>query len=298
MKKLAYILVFIFYTGHLVAQEVQTSSYYFNPLRYNPAYTGTRETLSMSISQQNQWNGIKGAPQTTFLSVHSPIGNSQLSVGADLMYDKIGVSKTTSAFVDIAYYIQLNEKGSRLSFGLKGGVNLFDIALSDLYADRDILKKDISNEMRGNFGAGIYYYSPKYFVGISAMSLLKSSVLDSEADIKLVPMMPHYYLTAGYIYDISENITLRPTALVKVTEGEKTILDAELALILYEKVYIGMGYQYENAMRGYAMLRLTPQLTAGYNYDYMFNDLKKYTGGVHIFMLRYDLNWKKQKKFF
>lgn len=296
MKKSVCFFVFLLALGQLFAQQqVQTSLYYFNTLGHNPAYTGTRDALAINLAHRNQWAGVNGAPQTTFLNIHTPIKGTQLSIGADLMHDEIGVSKTTAAYLDLAYYVQLDDKGNRLSFGLKGGFNIFDLTLSELNADPDVFKQDVENKWRGNFGAGIYYYGQRHFIGLSALSLLKNSVLDSNTDIELLPLMRHYYLTGAYVFDISPSLKLRPTALVKIVEGTETNFDGELAAILYDKLFLGVGYRHDVSVRGYLIARLTPQLSAGYNYEYIFNDLGKYTGGTHEFMLSYDFEFNKKR---
>ncbi len=268
--------------------------FYFNPLNYNPAYAGSRDALSLNAVHRIQWTGIDGAPSTTFFSVHSPIGDTQLSVGGDFTYDEIGITKTTSAYLDVSYYVVLNDKGHRLSFGLKGGINLFDAPLSQLKSvdPNDPLQVDIENELRGNFGAGIYYYGERHYIGLSALSLLESSVLDND-DINYLEQKRHYYLIGGYVFDINSTLKLKPSGLVKAVQGSPLEFDAELAALLYDRLWIGVGYRHDESVRGYIAANITPQFRIGYNYDYIFNDLTKYTGGTHEFMLSYDFDFDK-----
>lgn len=292
MKKNLLLLSFLFILGNIYAQrQMQNSLYYFNALSYNPAYVGSQDALSVDVSHRIQWTGIEGAPRTTFLSVHSPIKKTQLSVGADLMYDKVGVSKTTAAYLDVGYHIQTNKNGNRLSFALKGGFSVFDLALSDLKSPPDALKKDISNEMKGNFGAGLYYYGQKFSVGFSALSILKNSVFDEDEVVAFILEKPHYYLTAAYFFDLNNHIKFRPTAIIKAVEGESVSFEIDFGAFLYKKLWLGTGYRYEESIRGYLLVHITPEFRIGYNYEYIFNDLTKYTGGSHEFMLSYELHW-------
>lgn len=297
MKKGLLLFLVTLFLGTLYAQQqAQNSLYYFNPLNYNPAYAGSRDALSITALHRIQWTGIDGAPQTTFLSVHSPIKDTQLSVGGDLTYDQIGISKATSAYLDVSYYVQLNDKGHRLSFGLKGGINMFDAPLSELRSStgsgKDPLQYDIKNKLRGNFGAGVYYYGEKHYLGLSSLTLLEASVLDND-DINALEQKRHYYLSGGYVFDINSFIKLKPSALVKAVSGSPLQFDAELAALLYDKVWVGAGYRYKESIRGYLVTNITPQFRVGYNYDYIFNDLTKYTGGTHEFMLSYDFDFDK-----
>lgn len=297
MKKVLLCFLFLLFIGGLYAQQqAQSSLYYFNPLSYNPAYAGSRDALSINAIHRIQWTGIEGAPQTTFLTVHAPIKNSQLSIGGDLTYDEIGVSKATSAYLDVSYYIQLNDKGHRLSFGLKGGINVFDAPLTELIVkdSGDPLQYDIENKLRGNFGAGIYYYGTNHYLGISSLTLLEASVLDND-DINALEQKRHYYLMGGYVFDINSYLKLKPSGLLKAVEGSPLSFDAELAGLLYDRLWIGIGYRHDESVRGYLAAYVTPQLRIGYNYDYIFNDLTKYTGGTHEFMIGYDFDFERSR---
>lgn len=300
MKKIVVVTIAMFFILGLGKswgqQQAQSSLYHFNPLTYNPAYAGSRDALSITAAHRIQWVGINGAPQTTYLSAHGPIGSSQLSVGGDITYDQIGISKTTSAYADVSYYVQVNENGHRLSFGIKGGINLFDAPLRMLHAtDKDDpMQIDINNKIRGNFGAGVYYYGPSHFFGVSSLTMLEASIFDKD-QINALEQVRHYYLTAGFVFDISSTMKMRPTALVKVVKGAPIELDAEVGLLLYERIWFGVGYRHEESVRGYILANITPQLRIGYNYDYIFNDLTKYTGGTHEFMLSYEFNFDEMK---
>ncbi len=161
MKRLLILVCLAFSVASLWGQQLeQNSLYYFNPLNYNPAYAGSHDVLSITALHRIQWVGIDGAPNTTFLTAHSPIKNTHLSVGGDLTYDEIGVSNTVRLNLDVAYYVQLNDKDHRLSFALKGGFNRFD-----------------AGKMKPNFGAGIYYYGTHHYLGFSALSLLNHDIL-------------------------------------------------------------------------------------------------------------------------
>ncbi len=294
-KLLSLFCIMLFASNIWAQQQAQNSLYYFNPLNYNPAYAGSRDALSLNAIHRIQWTGIDGAPQTTFLSVHSPIKDSQLSIGADLTYDKIGISKATSAYLDVSYYIQLNDKGHRLSFGLKGGINIFDAPLTELKAIKpDPLQYDIENKLRGNFGAGIYWYGSNHYLGFSSLTLLEASVLDND-DINALEQVRHFYLHGGYVFDVNSSLKLKSSALIKAVKGSPLEFDVELAGLIYDTFWLGVGYRHDESVRGYLAANITPQLRIGYNYDYIFNKLTKYTGGTHEFMIAYDFDFNKSK---
>ncbi|MFB9106682.1 type IX secretion system membrane protein PorP/SprF, partial [Algibacter miyuki] len=82
------IVVFILFTGVLVGfepleaqQDSQYTQYMYNTVTVNPAYAGTRGSLSMTGLYRNQWVGLEGAPETLNFSLNSPIGIQGVGLG-------------------------------------------------------------------------------------------------------------------------------------------------------------------------------------------------------------------------
>jgi type IX secretion system PorP/SprF family membrane protein len=118
-------------TGPLRAQQdPMYSQYMFNTLAFNPAYAGSADVFTAMLLGRQQWVGFKGAPSTQTLAIHSPLPGRKLAIGGELMHDVAGPAKQTSAFIDVAYRIRTGGD-SRLSFGLKGGVNMFQADLAN-----------------------------------------------------------------------------------------------------------------------------------------------------------------------
>ena len=106
-------------------QETQHSMYFFNPLLLNPAYAGSQEALQITATARDQWSGLKGAPKTQVLSLHSPLKTEHLGVGFTVLNDELGVTKNTGVYADLAYSVKVNKNNNRLAFGLKAGVDFF-----------------------------------------------------------------------------------------------------------------------------------------------------------------------------
>lgn len=262
----------------MAQREMSLPEYHFNPISYNPAYAGTTESLSLATSYISKWVGIEGAPKVIYLNGHSPISYKNLSAGLGVVQNKIALTSITSLYVDAAYYIQLNEKDDRISFGLRGGMDFFSTNYSELHGHTDKLKENLS-ETKANIGTGIYYYTKDYFAGISALSLVNSELVE-----------PSYNIYGGYFFDINPNIKLRPTAMLKMSE--ETVFDLEVATYIYNKAWIGMGYETNNNIRGYALFNIMPELSIGYNYTYISGNIGEYTGGSHQFSLAYQFKSK------
>ena len=57
--------------ANVTAQQLpQFTQYMFNTISINPAYAGSRETLSIVGLHRSQWAGLDGAPETQTLSIN------------------------------------------------------------------------------------------------------------------------------------------------------------------------------------------------------------------------------------
>ena len=106
-------------------QETQHSMYFFNPVLLNPAYAGSQEAIQVTGTVRDQWTGLKGAPKTQVLSVHSPLKTEAIGLGLTVLNDQLGVTKNTGVYADLAYSIKVNKKNNRLAFGVKVGIDFF-----------------------------------------------------------------------------------------------------------------------------------------------------------------------------
>ncbi|VAW12033.1 hypothetical protein MNBD_BACTEROID05-931, partial [hydrothermal vent metagenome] len=77
MKKITIFLAFgflLFYTESNAQQDPQYTQYMYNMNVINPAYAGSRGTLSLGMLGRTQWTGVDGAPKTFTFDAHAPLG--------------------------------------------------------------------------------------------------------------------------------------------------------------------------------------------------------------------------------
>ncbi len=170
MKKVIYLFAFfVLYSAEVNAQQdEQLSLYMYNKLAFNPAYAGSRNSLSAIAITRFQWVDFSGSPRTQWFSIQAPLMNKSLGVGAHMVNDRIGARSRTSVFADVSTSIALNNKSSRLSVGLSGGIDMigYDFGKVTAQNPNDPYYNQIFNETKPNIGAGLYYYSEKHFLGI------------------------------------------------------------------------------------------------------------------------------------
>ena len=77
MKKITIFLVLgflLFYTDISAQQDPQYTQYMYNMNVINPAYAGSRGTLSLGLLGRTQWTSVPGGPKTGTFSGDAPIG--------------------------------------------------------------------------------------------------------------------------------------------------------------------------------------------------------------------------------
>jgi len=302
MKKIV-ILTSIFFLalGAKAQQDAMFTHYMFNTLAVNPAYAGSRDALTITGLHRSQWVSFPGAPVTQTLTLHTPLAYENTGVGLSFVNDKIGPVNKTSFYADFSYKIKVTEKAS-LAFGLKGGLNLMNNNLSELNLDDaadPAFAANIQSKLLPNFGFGMYYYTDRYYVGLSVPKLLENDFVanTTSGGTNLTSEHRHYFFIAGSVFDLSENIKLKPTVFLKVNNGAPVEGDVTASFIFNDKFSIGGMFRTGDAVGILAGINITDQFTLGYSFDWSFtNTTMVYNGGSHEIMLRYDFIYKNEEK--
>jgi type IX secretion system PorP/SprF family membrane protein len=280
-------------------QEAQYTHYMYNTLAINPGYAGSRGALTMGLLHRSQWIGFKGSPQTQTFFAHSPLPNLNMGLGLSIVNDKLGPQQNTSIYGDYAYSLKLNET-TRLGLGLKAGINLYGAKAANLItADgNDAFNTNTALKLAPNVGAGLYLNSDKYYVGLSSPRLLgtKTKLESSVAGVSnTLKEQVHIYLIGGLILPVSNDVKLKPSALVKMVKNSPLSIDATVEALFQDKLSVGLGGRLYDAIYLMAGYNFTEQLKAGISYDFTTSRLRKVNSGSIEAMLQYDFLFKKSK---
>jgi len=298
MKKLLYATIAILCLSNVLRaqQDAMFTHYMYNTLWLNPAYAGTRDAFTITGIHRSQWIGFDGAPLDQTITMHSPLLNGKMGIGLSLLNDKIGPTKSTIIALDLSYQVRLSRK-SKLSFGLKGLVNMYSNNLSQLKLDNQSDASFSQNFSRTlpNAGAGIYYYRERFYVGVSTPKLLENKLnggLGAESKEQR-----HYFFIMGTVIKLSQDVKLKPTCFVKATEAAPIEGDITASFLFRDKLSLGAMYRTGDAVGALIGFNFTEQFSVGYSFDWsMANTTGKYNSGSHEIMLRYDLISKSKAK--
>ncbi|MBJ2176430.1 type IX secretion system membrane protein PorP/SprF [Aureibaculum sp. A20] len=279
-------------------QDPQYTQYMYNMNIVNPAYAGSRGTLSIGLLGRLQWVGIEGAPKTATMAIHAPLGKN-LGGGFSAILDEHGPVKETNVYADVSYTINTSEEG-RLAFGLKGGITFFDVGLLSLVLPQtapgvDPLFSDNVNETLPNFGAGVYYYTDKFYVGLSAPNLLETKHLEQDnGTISKASEKMHYFGTVGYVFNLSETLKFKPSVMAKAVTGSPLSLDGSLNFLFNDRLELGASYRFGDSVSGLINFGVTRDLRIGYAYDYTTTNLGNYNSGTHEVFMQWDIDFSKK----
>lgn len=276
-------------------QDAMFTQYMHNEVTINPAYAGSHDVVSMTGLFRKQWVGIDGAPSTQSFNVHSPIRNRKIGLGLSILNDKIAVSNNLNVYGAFSYKIPLG-KTKNLQFGLQAGITNNKTDLGDLNVEDGTEKSFASgsvSELLPNFGAGLYYFTEKFYLGISIPQFMNNSL--SKGGISLAKQERHYFLTSGYVFTLSPSVKLKPSIFYKYVNGAPMELDVTGNLIIKDKFWAGLAWRSFDSADLLLGLQATEQLFFGYAYDYSLTKLNDFNTGSHEVVVNFRFSFSPSK---
>jgi len=304
MKKL--ILVAIVALGFtfdtFAQQDPHYTQYMYNMSVINPAYAGSKESLSMGLLYRKQWIEIEDAPTTATFFGHLPTGKN-VGLGLSVVSDKLGPVEENNVFGDFSYTLNLGDT-HKLAFGIKAGLTMQKIGLlSDVYPslqDNFIIDpafgQNVSNTYF-NLGSGLFFYSDKYYIALSVPNFLRKTHLtinDSGTQYEFGAETSHYFLTGGYVFDLNEKVKFKPFFMLKSAFDVSPSLDVSANFLFNQKFEIGATYRIEDSFGAMINYAVSPNIRIGYAYDHIVSDLKVTTPSSHEIILLFDLNFPRK----
>lgn len=266
----------------------------FNTQLFNAGYVGASQAHTFNLLQRKQWVGFDGAPVSQSLSYGTPVNQKRLAYGFSAINDKIGPLRNNSFAADVAYHLLLNGSNKVLSLGLKLSLNSFNLNSDELNLNQiqDPLFISESIGFKPNIGTGIYYYTDKFYAGVSTPYFFENKELGQKR---------HIYFTSGLLINLFRDVQLRPSTLIKMTKGVPVNLDLSTLLIFKDQFWLGGNLRstYKDlfptadtggGFGGIFGINLTDSIMVSYAYSYSLgNRTGVFNNGTHEIILRYNL---------
>jgi type IX secretion system PorP/SprF family membrane protein len=277
------------------------TQYILNNYIVNPALTGIDNYIDVKLSMRNQWIGIEGAPKTYYATVHGSLGKDDFRQNAT-SFDMVGQntrgneflpSYTTAAphhgigftalnyqtgyinritsYATYAYHIGLNQTTS-LSAGFGLGFTSFSIdrdKISLATPSDPSVDVTIANfkKIKPELNAGLWLYSSKYFIGVSAQQIIPSKLsLIDNAENKST-LVPHIFATAGYRAPISYDVSLIPSFMIRYISNLPIGVDVNLKAQFQDLFWIGANYRNRDGFAAMIGMNFAKKVHISYAYD-------------------------------
>ncbi|ABG60168.1 PorP/SprF family type IX secretion system membrane protein [Cytophaga hutchinsonii] len=285
MKRIFSILVVLTLSLNVQAQQwALYSQYMFNQFILNPAVAGSDEKIPVMATVRRQWQGMKDAPVTQSLSAHAYTGQ-YVGLGLNIFNEVAGPSRRTGLSFSAARHFQVSKASDTwFSFGLSGTFYQFGFDPNKLHFDQPndpVITTAAITKFIPDAAAGVYLYNSQYYVGFSAQNLAQTPInLFDIADKNYNPASRVFFLSAGYEFVVSENLSIEPSTLVRKVFAAPYQIDLNVKANIVKHFTVGASYRSSDAVVALVGINI-PSIFIGYSYDITLNPLKSYSRGTH-----------------
>lgn len=294
MRNAIMIVLALLSQNSIAQQDIMISQYMFNGLFLNPAYSGSHRHTEATLLHRRQWLNFPGAPVTNIFGIDAPIAKQKMGLGFLFASESIGATDQVDLFGNYSYHLKVGK--GKLSLGLRAGGSLVSANLSQLKTNQlgDEAFSNIQTRFLPKFGTGIYYYTKKYYAGLSIPTLIayesgRSFGVDLNAS---TTMRRHFFLTGGYVFEISDAVKLKPSTLIKYEPSAPLQADINLNVLLNNVFWIGVSYRTGEAAVSIIEYQINQMFRIGYAYDYNLTEIRKFSSGSHEIM--FGINFGKE----
>lgn len=328
MKRLILSVLGFFLNFVGLAQDVQYSQYYANPIYLNPAFAGSTGLTRFGTNFRNQWPAL----DQSFVAYTAYFDHfeERINSGFGLIIQGAQESFTQTSLNEIglvySYRLRLSES-SYLQAGAQGSFvsrdALFDRVIlgTQLDIDRGVIVGEPGTAFEGDSQirsvdahAGLVYFGPKIWFGVSVAHLLEPEISYLVDNSNQLPMK--YSLHGGYrfnllpgeINDFFNNTDQERSIALGFNfkqQGQFSQLDLG-AEFFFEPLVLGFWYRglptkyslpNNEALIFLLGVSLPAGLELGYSFDYSISKLGfSASGGAHEMSMRYTFSSKDPRK--
>ena len=108
-----------------------------------------------------------------------------------------------------------------------------------------------------NVGVGTYLFGSNYYFGLSAPNLMTSRHIETingnpGSGVEAV----HFFMTGGYVFQVNDNIKIKPAFMSKAVEGTPISIDLTTNVLINNKFEAGIGYRMGDSVSGWGILTI------------------------------------------
>jgi type IX secretion system PorP/SprF family membrane protein len=317
----------IFSVLNIVAQQrPHYTQYIMNNYIINPAIGGIENYVDVKLSMRNQWVGIEGAPKTLYATIHGAIGKKDYresvssfdmkgqnprgreywanytpapphhGLGLTAINYATGYINRTTTYATYSYHMGLSGTTS-LAAGFGMGFSSFNINRSKITLATNFdpaIGNATSNltKVKPEMNAGLWLYSSKYFLGLSAQQIIPVRLNLVDSTIYKSTLIPHLFMTAGYRLQINDDLSVLPSTMLRYIAGTPMGFDINVKTQYRDLMWIGGNFRKGDGFSGMVGLNIAHTFNVSYAYDlnrgrYLLSTMNR---GTHEIVLGFTLN--------
>ncbi len=284
------IVVFLLAGSLYAQQEPNYALYQYTMNVINPAYAGADGQTSIAANLRSQWEGVRDAPETQSLFFTAPLKN-RVGIGLSVVNDATFIERKTGYFVDFSYKVPISAQ-TNVFLGLKAGGDTYSLDtnnLANLGFPQDPAVQNIDEGFKPNVGIGAYLHNEKYFLSLSAPSLLSADRVDV-SNGSVTNKNTHVYLSGGYSFDLGGETQFKPSTMARYVSGAPISVDITAAFRFLDKLELGVLYRTDKALGGIAKFELHDWLDIGYGYESSLrSEISNVSRGTHEIFVRFNI---------
>lgn len=303
-------------------QRPYYTQYIMNNYIINPAVAGIENYWDIKASHRMQWVGLQDAPVTTYLTIHGPLKKSAYDresatsfhapgqnprgeaywqdytsaephhgVGFTMINDRTGPLNRFAAYGTYSYHMGISPTTS-LAGGVSVGFTNMSLDASKLNfggstVDPAVAGSGILNRIKPDISVGLWLYSKDYFLGLAAQQIVPQPLTFSNNTVALEQgkLLPHLFLSAGYRMQLSDDISLLPSMLVRYITPLPLGFDLNAKLQYQDLLWAGASYRYQDGFAAMAGINLNHSINIGYSYDMQTSALNTVSRGTHEILI-------------
>ncbi len=255
-------------------------------LLINPASIGTGGYNQVSFGFDKQWVGIDKSPMSQNLQFQMGIGQHS-GIGAWLYHDSYAIQNNFQ--LGAGYAHQLKMGNNTLSLGLNVSLlSMSESRVNNLANPGDLVfAEPLESQIGFNAGFGAYYFSDKFYAGFSIPQLLTNDIKNDGLDNSIDFGRMHYYFTGGYRFDVSNDISLTPAALLQVSGGSDFGYEFMLTGTYKQRFELGAGMAANSRLQIAAGATIIKNISLRYQFSQNIGSNYSHWGSSHFITLRF-----------
>ncbi len=277
-------------------QKPLFTNYIFNHYYYNPAVASTVDGADFRFLYRHQWAGLDGQPKTATFSPCGSLKKFPLGIGGNFYFDKTGPLSNIGFNISGSYGIELGDarNKSMIAAGISLGIIRLNLEGDATYREQNDVAVTTAQDGKviPDIGLGIYYTWKGLYAGFSIPQIVQSEIkLDVPDPNDMNKLVRHYFLAAGYKFNVSDKFELEPSFLLKAVKAAPLQGDISLRAIYDKMVWFGASYRTSDAASVFAGVIIKEMFEIGYAYDITTSNLNSVSNGSHEIVVAY--KWKR-----